>query len=302
MQIDAFISSEDLAALSQKSDVKAFTILITNWLILFSGFAIFGLWPNLLTFLMALVVIGGRQLALSIIMHECSHGTMFKTQRFNDGLGSWLAALPLFINLQAYRPIHRRHHRHAGSAKDPDLNNYKSYPVTKASLRRKFIRDLTGQSAFRQVLGVVKGSNSPLTQGGSSHGSRIFYKGCLAQLLLLVPFLLIGHPWLYLLWPLAYGTTFMLFLRIRQIAEHAGVPDLANPDPRCHTRTTYAGFWERLTVAPVFVNYHLDHHIWPQVPAYHLKKLHQRLLTGGAYDQYPPMKSYGAVLRRVQRL
>ena len=50
----------------------------------------------------------------------------------------------------------------------------------------------------------------------------------------------IGRPELYLLWIGAWLTTNMLFSRLRQAAEHAVVPDLFDPDPRLHTRTTMA--------------------------------------------------------------
>jgi hypothetical protein len=51
----------------------------------------------------------------------------------------------------------------------------------------------------------------------------------------------------------------MVITRIRNIAEHAVVPD-AN-DPLRNTRTTRANFLERLFIAPYYVNYHLEHHL-----------------------------------------
>ena len=42
----------------------------------------------------------------------------------------------------------------------------------------------------------------------------------------------------------------MLITRIRQIAEHAAVPDYFNPDIRLNTRTTYISPLERLLITP----------------------------------------------------
>ena len=44
----------------------------------------------------------------------------------------------------------------------------------------------------------------------------------------------LGQAPLYLLWVAAYFSTYMLFSRIRNLAEHAAVPDLTDSDPLEH--------------------------------------------------------------------
>ncbi len=56
-----------------------------------------------------------------------------------------------------------------------------------------------------------------------------------------------GHPKLYLLWPLAYITPFPLFIRIRAMAEHAGLE--TSHSALSNTRTTRAGWLARALVA-----------------------------------------------------
>ncbi len=90
-----------------------------------------------------------------------------------------------------------------------------------------------------------------------------------------------------------------MFSRIRNAAEHANVKDLHSPDPRLHTRTTYARWWERFTVAPNFVNYHMEHHAIPAVPAYHLQRCHRLLKQRGAYGGAEIVDGYGEVMRRL---
>ena len=70
----------------------------------------------------------------------------------------------------------------------------------------------------------------------------------------------------------------MVITRIRNIAEHAVVPD--SDDPLRNTRTTRAGFIERLFVAPYYVNYHLEHHLLFYVPCYNLPRVHRILSRG----------------------
>src|SRR5206468_593882 len=57
-----------------------------------------------------------------------------------------------------------QHHAKTGTAEDPDLSLAAPFPVTRASLRRKIWRDLTGQTGwkraratFRRDLGLSQG-------------------------------------------------------------------------------------------------------------------------------------------------
>ena len=80
--------------------------------------------------------------------------------------------------------------------------------------------------------------------------------------------------WAYpLLWLVPLFTWQMVITRIRNIAEHAVVPD--SHDPLRNTRTTHANFLERLFIAPYYVNYHLEHHLLFYIPCYNLPRVHR---------------------------
>jgi fatty acid desaturase len=70
-------------------------------------------------------------------------------------------------------------------------------------------------------------------------------------------------------------------------------------DPLRNTRTTLANWLERAFVAPYFVNYHLEHHLFYYVPCYKLPALHRILRAGphGARMEIAP--GYARVLRQV---
>jgi fatty acid desaturase len=102
----------------------------------------------------------------------------------------------------------------------------------------------------------------------------------------------LGHPALYLLWLGAYITPFPLFVRIRSIAEHGVLPRVT--DMFQNTRTTRANWLLRMFVAPVHVNFHIEHHALASVPYYRLPRLHALLLERGMVTKPP---SYGEVLR-----
>src|SRR3546814_18092245 len=48
------------------------------------------------------------------------------------------------------RTYHLQHHKYTQQPEDPDLSLSKPFPTTRASLWRKVLRDLTGQTFFKQ--------------------------------------------------------------------------------------------------------------------------------------------------------
>jgi fatty acid desaturase len=102
----------------------------------------------------------------------------------------------------------------------------------------------------------------------------------------------------FLLWLAALATTFQLFLRVRNIAEHACTAT-GSADPFSHARTTHANWLERATVAPYWVNYHAEHHLFMGVPCYHLPAAHALLGKNGHHARMTISRGYGDVMRQV---
>ncbi len=297
MQPKDVLSDDEIKRFSERSNTRALAIFGFNWGLIAAIFAIAAWWTHPVTLILALIVLGGRQLGLAVLMHECGHRTLFKTTWLNDFFGQWLAAYPVFLDMKSYARGHLTHHRLAGTADDPDLPNYRAYPVSQASFRRKVVRDLTGRTGFQFVRHIVRNLGDPFSRNPRDQGA--LRNALLVNALMALMLILAGHGWLYLLWPAAYLTTYMLFARIRQIAEHAAVPNALSPDPRYNTRTTYANVLERLLIAPNRVNYHLEHHFMASVPMYRLKALHEHLKERGVYRDMHFPRGYGQVLRAV---
>jgi fatty acid desaturase len=267
-------------------------------------------WHPFIFVIPALIILGGRHLALAILMHDASHYSLFKTRRLNDWIGSWVCAYPTWQDLKRYRKHHMQHHRFAGSPEDPDLDLIENFPVTRASLVRKLVRDLAGLSGLRRVYGLllmefgfveftVSATLKPAPTMPLSWRFPLAWKNLrgmlITNLVLFAVLALLGKPWLYALWVLSYLTTFSAMVRIRSIAEHACTEmDL---DPLKNTRTTYANPLARVTVAPHRVNYHLEHHILMTVPYFKLPKFHQMLKERGALEGAYVAEGYGEVLR-----
>ena len=269
-----------------------------NWLAIAAIFAVAAAWPNPLTLVLAVVLLAGRQLGLSVLMHECGHRTLFRTPWLNDRVGQWLCALPVMNDQPSYARGHLEHHRKAGTREDPDLPNYQAYPVSRASFRRKVTRDLTGQTGIKLPGYIVRGASGAISRERRDSAGP-FLQQLLVQLLLFLALYACGIGWTYLLWAVAYLTVFMLIIRIRQVAEHAAVPDLYDPDPRMNTRTVEAPWWQRLLFAPNGVNFHMEHHFMASVPCYRLAALREYLRQQGALQDVPVFSGYGQVVRHA---
>ncbi len=251
--------------------------------------------------LLAVLVIGGRQLGLAVLMHEAAHYTLFRSRRLNDFAGRWLCAYPIWADLEPYRAYHFRHHARNWTKDDPDLDLASKFPVAAASLRRKIWRDLSGQVGWKRARAILArdlaGARTKSARGPGSAGWRNLRGVAVTNGLLVALLAAAGHPALYGVWVLAWLTTYSLATRIRSIAEHNMVPDPA--DPLRNSRTTLASWWERLLWAPNRVSYHLEHHLLMTVPFYHLPRMHRLLRERGALTGALVERGYLPLLRRA---
>lgn len=300
MLIDQYLSREEIREFTVRSDAAGARMLLANWAIIAATFTVVALWTNPLTILLAIPLLGGRQLGLAVLMHEAGHSTLFRTPWMNRFFGQWFAALPVLGDCEAYASSHREHHKLAGTDKDPDLPNYDRYPIPGSSFRRKLLRDVTGQTGAKLLMGLLSGAgNRIMMREGEGRGT--LGKGLIANGILLGILAAFGVVELYLLWVAAFLTSYMLVARLRQVAEHGAVPDLFDVDPRLHTRTTVARWYERLLLCPNHVNYHLEHHLLASAPAYRLPALHRLLSERGFFDDFPQAveQGYLSVFRRA---
>jgi fatty acid desaturase len=108
-----------------------------------------------LAIVIALFIIGGKQLGCAIIMHDASHYSLFKSKKLNDIIGNFFGAYPIFNNIEQYRPYHFQHHIATGTSDDPDINLVKGYPAKLAGMIRKLGRDLIGLTGIKADAGLL---------------------------------------------------------------------------------------------------------------------------------------------------
>jgi len=309
-----YLSLEERNMLSQKNNLKAGFGVLYHWLWIVGCFVMVYLYPNIVTIILALFIIGGKQLACAILMHDAGHYAVFSNKKWNDLIGNWLGAYPIFQHLSNYRKYHLIHHLHTGLEEDPDLLLTRGYPTTKKSMVRKFWRDLSGQTGIKALSGLVLmhlgyleynlgGKISKVDQSKRTFKEFVltFSKNigpCLLfQVLLIVVLYMLLNPWLYLLWIGAYLTTFQFSLRVRAMAEHSMVEDSSNPWQ--NTRSTKANWLMQLLFAPYHVNYHVEHHMMMSVPSYNLPRMHKLLYARGFYKKGLLANSYWSIIKQA---
>ena len=292
------LSNEEVKDLLRMSNVRAWISVVVDWALIAASFALVAAAPNPLTIVVALLVIGARQLGLAVLMHEAAHRTLFPNRRLNDWVGNWLCAFPIWSDLRPYRPYHLQHHAKTWTMEDPDLALATPFPITWASMRRKIWRDLSGQTGWKRLKATIRrdlGASQGRVRRNFDAGLEALSGVLVTNAVLLGILTLLGHPALYLLWVVAWLTTYSLVMRLRSIAEHAMVPD--PEDPLGNTRTTVARLWERLLLAPNRVNFHLEHHLLMTVPHYQLPRLHRMLRERGVLERACVTSGYLDVLR-----
>ena len=294
------LSAEELASLRETKDWKNYLAILSIWSQIILGFIIFAIWPSLITFLISSLIIGTRQFALVIMMHDGAHNLISKNNKINDFISQWLCAFPMMTETGTYRTYHLKHHKHTETDLDPDKILTDPFPVSKASFSRKILRDLTGISGLRRYLGYFSSAWGPNEENLISHLKHFFsklYGFLICQSVILLVLAFFGLPWLYLLlWWIPKLTVFSLFYRLRNIAEHActsGVEDFSN------TRTTLSPMFIRYFIAPLNVNYHLEHHLFMFCPWYNLPKAHEMLKTKEFYKDLEVEQGYFNVFKKV---
>jgi len=282
-----FFAPADWEAMSRRSSWKGLALVAHAWIVIIAAGALFVIWPNPLTYIVAVVLIGARQLGLAILMHDAAHAALHSNLKVNDWVGHWLAGAPTNADLWRYRDYHLQHHKYAQQAEDPDLGLSAPFPITRDSLRRKAIRDLTGQTFYKQriaptIAAFRDGAKNGVPFGRTFKGVVGFWKPFLiTNAVLLAVLTAAGLWWAYFaLWLVPMATWYPLITRLRNIAEHALVGK-DEPDPLRHARTTRANWLERAVLAPYWVNYHCEHHMFMHLPCWSLPRAHRLLAHGG---------------------
>jgi fatty acid desaturase len=275
-EVPVRLTKEELRELSRINPLRSSFHIVAEWLAIFFTISLCQRFSHPLLYVAAIIVIGSRQHALMILMHDGVHNRLFRNRRLND----WVAEIPLawpnLISARSYRRNHFGHHRYLNTAQDPDWARRQGdpawvFPKRWSDLARLLLRDLSGLGA----IGLLRLARSLLSQD-TGVTKRFLFARYGFYLAVGAIILWAGAVKLLLLyWIVPLFTWLILIFRIRSIAEHSAIG--GRSPAYAQTRTTRASILERLFIAPKNVSYHLEHHFYPSVPFYNLPKLHALL-------------------------
>jgi len=212
-----------------------------------------------------------------LLMHEGMHGVLFANRRWN-----WMASVLLgstfIMSFSAYRVLHLRHHRYLGDPRDPDdYHNYsRSRPMVWCL---HFVRLTFGPLLYVCLIPVL----------ALKHGSFAQRK------LICIEYMLLASIYSVLLKTFVYRDLFVVWFvpllvmgaltAIRGFTQH-GITEAS--DPYLASRTMLPS--PMVAFFLLNENYHLEHHLFPEVPSYHLPALHEliwpklpRAVSGTSY-------------------
>lgn len=258
-------------------------------------------WPHPATWAAAVVVLGTQLYALQILLHDGLHRTLSATKEGTDRLCRLLLCYPLFTALLPFRSKHLEHHRTLGTAEDPDAYYWRA---SDKGTRLRFLFFCTSlTAAWNGVAGALRLGRKPTVTahkepqpgGGLDWLLVLFVQGAIATALTWL-----GGPLAYpLLWVVPFGLGVFVLQSLRSFAEHAQAGPDAVSWPRLVTYTSSR--LERVFFAPNNMNYHAEHHLYPQVPYYHLPRLREHLRASGELGVAELRGSYLAFLWRYWR-
>ncbi|NOR61557.1 MAG: fatty acid desaturase [Rhodobacteraceae bacterium] len=289
MTLRRAINSAKLEELQQPAVGTALGILLLNLtsiVLLIAAAKFAALW-----WVTALVVvlIAGRQHAMLVMMHEAAHGMLHKVRWVNDLVSNLFLTFPLFMSTALYRAHHLQHHRYVNTDRDPDLNDSELPPNGLLFLLQLF-GDLLGLRSLRMLtsindFGVFGLFSKNLNKTTVLRREQWLFVGVALLVLAILTF---TGAWLEVLifWIVPMWFILPPVLHLRAVAEHAGRVDA---DYEAHARSVDPYPLERLLICPLNINLHLEHHIFPDIPAHRLPQV-SRLLAD--------IPSLGTKLRR----
>lgn len=234
---------------------------------------------------LAILVIGSRQRALATILHEAAHGTLARSRTLSFVLGTFFSGYLVFSTLFSYRQSHVV--RHHGKFGDPELDDDYRYMLTKGVyaksspigyVLRIFVRPLLLLDVPSYLLYVIRSRLLPTTSNGGLE--CLLMIGYWAALVMTAVHFQVFDE-VVLFWIVPFLTSFQVIGWFIELAEHAPLMEKSVDIEMTRNRNSH--WLEMLLTGMHGENYHLAHHLWPRVPFWRMRELHQILLADSEY-------------------
>lgn len=258
------------AELSKLSGLQNLRALLFHWGMIAGSIALAVKYPGPLTFLLNLVVVGTRQHALFIVMHEGTHYLLSKNRALNDWLSDLCAAWPVGISTARYRVRHWLHHRYLNTQQDPDWERKKDdpawqFPTSRWGFWKTSLPYLVGKGVIEMGYAL---------KGFGVNGRALWYA---------IPYYMVaaagityvgGWKAFALYWLVPYVSVNPALHRFRYSTEHMALPKTHVLNS---TRNVVCSGIENFLISPMNGGFHLVHHTYPYIPWYNLPEAYEVL-------------------------
>lgn len=250
-------------------DLRTMAALLLEWLCILVTLRLALYLADWSFYLLAMLIIAARQHALFILYHDATHYLLTRQRTANDFLINLAIGVPGLVPVELYRPLHLEHHRHTGSAQDPERlflyhqQPWQFRPLSTQALARQLLGDLLLLNTLRNLRAyqAAGGAAPPLTRPlVAAAVSWLMLLGVLAWQCSASDLALLA-----VLWFVPLVTLGALLQKIRSIAEHSGGPGVT-PGWQEWTYAWRVGWLGRFFIWPYHINLHLQHHRTASIP------------------------------------
>ena len=206
------------------------------------------------------VINGLLTYGLFSVIHDASHRSLSQNSLLNEGIGgAGLLFLFPYAPMVVVRWVHNQHHIHTNGPKDPDIFEHQA-PWWQVPLRWTFFDGYYIYYFFKYGTKVLK-----------RHAvSLAVYYTSLALLVAAALYMGYGYE-IFMLWFIPSRISLFLIAVVFVILPHH--PATVSQAEDKYMATTMRFGWEwLLTPLLVYQNYHLIHHLWPEIPFYKMHK------------------------------
>lgn len=289
------IDRDEIRRLSVLSPGRGALHVAFEWALVFVTIAVAQKLRSPFAYVLAVMMIGARQHAMLILMHEGVHYRLFKNKHLNELVGDVLLAWPCLVSMRSFSRNHLAHHRYLNTVDDPDVVRKQNdpewrFPMPRLRLAWILFKQFTGLG-FVYLVQVFRSLDKNAADETRSYKlARMGFYAAAVSIILYA-----GVFKLFLLyWAVPFLTWLMFTFRIRTMSEH---PKIERTSQYATSLEYKLSLLERMLVTPKYAFYHIEHHSYPSVPFYRLPELHKALTTNEKFRKAQRPISYAGLVR-----